>query len=368
MGERSLNRPAPGPRTVWPPEDLEHLGACPLCGDARRSLMFGSLRDLSFGVAPGQWTLWRCLACSAGYLDPRPSESSIERAYGGYYTQARPNRGLQLAHIGGSGLKARLRLGYYNARYGFGFPGGWPAGFMLACLTPRIRAQWDHYIRHLERPAVLGAKLLDIGCGSGEFLYLAQALGYSATGLDRDPGAVAGGRAAGLDVRAGKLPDTGLPGDSYDHITLSHVFEHLHGPRMAAAELLRLLKPGGRVWFSQPNIDADGLKLFGDAWRGLEAPRHLCLPSLPAFEALLRSAGFVDVRTMPPRPYAEVLFKASLYMARGAIPRNDRDPPDWNALWRKRARRAERAAMREPSRAECLTVTARKPGVSLKAG
>jgi SAM-dependent methyltransferase len=204
----------------------------------------------------------------------------------------------------------------------------------------------------------MGSRLLDIGCGAGAFLKIASSLGYAVIGLDPDAEALR--RVAEFNVRQGSLPHTGFPDAHFEHITLSHVFEHLHDPHAALAEIARLLKPGGRIWLSLPNRDAIGLETFGKYWRGLEAPRHLVLPSQAGLQRLLEQHGFVDIRLRHHAPAAEFFVKQSLALQAGL------DPYDETAStvllteeWRQKAHAMDRAAEHEPKRSEILVVTAR---------
>ena len=70
----------------WPPDDLETLAACEVCGGTDRPVWLQGLADRIFGVAPGRWQLRRCAGCGVAALDPRPTEASIGRAYARYYT------------------------------------------------------------------------------------------------------------------------------------------------------------------------------------------------------------------------------------------------------------------------------------------
>ena len=345
----------------WPVEELEVLGRCPGCGDSRRTLMFESLTDLTYGVAPGAWTMWRCSGCSGGYLDPRPSRNSIGEAYTKYSSHRVMNAEALRYLITGTDIPTRLRTGYYNQRYGYKFSNAWSIGAIVGPLLPRKRTQWDYLIRHLPAPSAPGESFLDVGCGNGSFLQVARGLGYLTVGLEPDPAAVEVARDAGLDVRMGGLPDTGLPESGFDQITLSHVFEHVHDPFDAASELLRLLKPGGRIWFTQPNIDAAGLSIFREQWRGLEVPRHLLLLNAGGFKELLGRAGFVDVELLPARLDAVPSYSASLTIREGTLPHPSYEPKNWDSRWRKLAREADRKALRDPATAESLTIVARKP-------
>ncbi len=349
------------PASHWPAEELELLGRCPACGDPRRTLMFRSLTDLTYGVAPGTWTMWRCLACFGGYLDPRPSRTSIGEAYTKYSSHRVMDAEALRYLITGTDIATRLRTGYYNQNYGYKLENAWSIGAIVGALAPRKRTQWDYLIRHLPAPSAPGESILDVGCGNGSFLQVARGLGYLPVGLEPDPAAVEVARAAGLDVRMGGLPVTGLPESGFDQITLSHVFEHVHDPFDAANELLRLLKPGGRIWFTQPNIDAAGLSVFGEHWRGLEVPRHLLLLNVDGFKNLLGRAGFVDVELLPARLDAVPSYSASLTIREGTLPHPSYVPKSWDSRWRKRARQADKKALRDSTTAESLTIVARKP-------
>ena len=131
----------------WPDEDLEHLDHCPACGDARRRLLFEDMRDLSYGVAPGIWTMWQCENCTAAYIDPRPNETSIFRAYQAYYTHEPPDEARLRSLITGNGIGTRLRAGYYNTRYGYKLPNGWPLARMCSAFMSEKATQWQHFIR-----------------------------------------------------------------------------------------------------------------------------------------------------------------------------------------------------------------------------
>ncbi len=303
--------------------------------------------------------MWRCLGCEAAYLDPRPNEHSIGRAYQNYYTHARPESAISGQR---RRVKVRRQLGYYNAHYGYDFSGAWPLGKLIFKFDRAKASRADYAIRHLPAPAREGALVLDVGCGNGSFLMTARDLGYAAVGLEPDEDAVSRGRAAGLDVRAGLLPHTGLPENTFDYIFLNHVFEHLHRPREAAAEILRLLRPGGRVWLSQPNLHAAGLALFGEFWRGLEAPRHLCLYTYDSLSRVLREAGFVDMKMLAAEGTAESYFRQSLAMRLGLNPQQEDSPPGWETGVKKQARAANEGGFRAPETGESFALTARRPG------
>jgi 2-polyprenyl-3-methyl-5-hydroxy-6-metoxy-1,4-benzoquinol methylase len=345
---------------AWPARDLETLRMCPVCGGAHRTCLFSGLRDLAFAAAPGEWTMWRC-ACGVAYLDPRPTLSSIGAAYSRYYTHtqvrerggAAGRRFIQRA-IGG------LKNDYLNRSFGYGAP-ALPFGAFLMRRCSRSRRALEHAIRHLPAPSSTSMRLLDAGCGNGEFLDVAKRLGFASIGLDPDPNAVDAGRRVGLDIRRGTLPGSGLQIGSFDHVTLKDVLEHLHQPVQALNEVWSLLKPGGRVWISQPNLGAIGLAEFGPYWRGLEPPRHLTLTDVDGMRGLLQRSGFVNVSVLAPQPSAAFYFKQSLYQRNGLDPYGDKRLDEWNHAWEYRWHQADAEAARNYRLGESLTVVAYKP-------
>lgn len=120
-----------------------------------------------------------------------------------------------------------------------------PQGFM----TPALAAIFERTIRP-------GWRCLDVGCGDGgtSGVWL-RAHGCDYVGVDISENAVRDARARGLNVRT--IPEaTSLPFDnsSFDAVVCIEVLEHLFEPHVAAVEILRVLKPGGRLLATVPNV------------------------------------------------------------------------------------------------------------------
>lgn len=281
----------------WPPEAIETLGRCPVCADTERDLLFEGLCDTIFFVAPGRWTLWRCLGCGNSYLDPRPDEASIGRAYDDYYTHEAPWTPKPPA-TPLQRLRSGLANGYRNRRYGTRSSPAYAPGYWLGRLLRPLAEPSDVAFRFLERRKndPPRPKLLDLGCGGGAFLAAALEAGWEASGIDFDAKAVEGARRRGLDVSVGGLETVADRAGQYDAVTLSHVIEHLHDPAGALRTIRHILKPGGRLYVETPNLDSIGRRLYGRHWRGLEPPRHLVLFNRRGLAALLAREGFEAIR------------------------------------------------------------------------
>ena len=339
----------------WPAAELEAIGACPVCGDARRTLRHGDLRDRTFGTAPGTWSLWRCHACASAYLDPRPTRDSIWRAYAGYYTHLEDPAAVPEP----AGLRAALANGALDACWGYRVAPSSPAGAVVARLLPVRAALVGRSVRHLHaRP---GGRLLDVGCGSGAFIAQMARLGWEAEGLEPDADAVAVARRAGLAVTQGtaeELDADGLAG-RYDAVTLNHVVEHLHDPAGVLRRIAAILRPGGTLWIATPNLRALGHRRYGPDWLALDPPRHLVLFHRAALESLLARTGYEVLPAPAPTPDATHTFPPSAAIRDGrptdAGPRHPR-------ATRARAAAADLVAARAGRHAEELVVLARRPG------
>jgi 2-polyprenyl-3-methyl-5-hydroxy-6-metoxy-1,4-benzoquinol methylase len=267
----------------------EPVGACPVCGGERREILHSALVDRLY-TAPGTWELYRCSGCGAAYLDPRPTSESIATAYEAYYThEPTPQPAPETSAV--RQLRKALRNGYLNARYGYGLRPATRLGRLVVPLLPGQRAAADRHVRRLERPRT-DARVLDVGCGSGEFLLEMRAAGWDAQGLETDARAVARAREHGLDVREGALEDGVYPPSSFDAVTLSHVLEHLPDPVGTLRTCRRILRDDGVLWLATPNLASEGHARYGRAWRGLEPPRHLVLFTPSALVRAVEQAGF----------------------------------------------------------------------------
>jgi 2-polyprenyl-3-methyl-5-hydroxy-6-metoxy-1,4-benzoquinol methylase len=134
---------------------------------------------------------------------------------------------------------------------------------------------WEE-TRHdfLEAQKIVGkdSSVLDIGCGSGEFLKLLPS--KTIRGIEFNPSAAARAVANGFDVvlepikeHAQKFPAF------YDVITCVQVIEHVSSPNDFIRDILTCLKPGGRLVISTPNNDGY-LKYMTNAFANLP-PHHV---------------------------------------------------------------------------------------------
>ena len=130
-----------------------------------------------------------------------------------------------------------------------------------------ISAPW-HFLAtpHLPDPLV-GLRVLEAGCGRGAFSRHLAERGARVMGVDISPAAAAMTRDAlapfdgctAIDASIEALP---FPDDSFDLVVSLDTLEHVFEPERAVAELVRVLRPGGRLVVTTSNY----LSLVG-LWR-----------------------------------------------------------------------------------------------------
>jgi SAM-dependent methyltransferase len=99
---------------------------------------------------------------------------------------------------------------------------------------------------------------LDLGSGSGEFLFLAKAAGLDFIGVEPSSTYSAYTRDhLGLDVSTKVLEEIDYPPAHFDMIRLSHVLEHMRDPVRSLKTLAGWLKPDGVLYIEVPQIDAE---------------------------------------------------------------------------------------------------------------
>jgi SAM-dependent methyltransferase len=171
------------------------------------------------------------------------------------------------------------------------FPDAYPVQFM-----PQIR---DGGLAALDEP------ILDVGCGSGQFLLALAGLGF--TRLDGcDPFIAADVAVGPVALHRADIGD--LPGERrYKLILFQHSLEHMADPVRALAAARRLLRNDGQIFVEVPVADSYAWEEFGTDWVDLDAPRHLFLPTRAGMARLAADAGLRVSRIAPMSSMFELL-------------------------------------------------------------
>jgi len=287
----------------------ENAPDCGQCGKPGR-LLHAGLTDRLFGTE-GTWALLRCAECGLVWVTPRPLAADIAQLYDEYYTHAPTAEPSRFERLVRHDIPAVV-LGYDDLEPG-----------LLARGAARIGPLRDAGRRNaLGLGADRRGRLLDVGCGAGEFMATMQRLGWDVSGTELDATAAAGTaqRLAPATIHTGRLSTLGLEASAWDAVTLVHVIEHLIDPVAELRECARLLAPGGRLVVVTPNAASLGSRRFGAAWRGWEPPRHIHIYERASLTHLIEAAGLRVCALDTPASAAFYLYLESVRHTSGGTP------------------------------------------------
>ncbi len=148
-----------------------------------------------------------------------------------------------------------------------------------------------------------GGRLLDYGCGVGNLLAVAREFGFEAEGIEQDPAAnqEATNKLGKRTYRnVGELLSLSSAG-VFDLVILWNVIEHLREPWSDLRQLRSLLRPGGWLLVSTPNVNSVRGRLQRSGWQQYADPTHFYYFERRSLERVIRSAGFGSIEEWKPR-------------------------------------------------------------------
>lgn len=138
--------------------------------------------------------------------------------------------------------------------------------------------------------------LLDIGCGLGHFLLLAEKDGWDVVGVEPQKSAADYCRKQHkIEVHQGFVGDLDLTPGSFDVVTLWDVLEHVHDYPRFLAECARLAAPGGLLIMAVPNASGWPARIFRGEWRYVMFT-HLSYFSIPHIRRAVEGLDLEIVR------------------------------------------------------------------------
>lgn len=225
------------------------MKTCPLCGSPRHRTL--SLRG-------GHHLLARCQECDFVFSIVVPGPAEIHKRY---------------------------QSGYYQS---------W--GLHDPAFEPVLREMKLHTFRgHMTRVARLmpSGAVLDVGCATGFFLEMAEEAGWDVWGVElSEEGASRARRRFGDRVFCGSLAEAKFPSSRFDLVTLFDVIEHVADPRGLVDEVSRILRPGGLLLLTTPDIGSLSARLMGKYWIHFTENEHLCFFDRQRIKRFMRDHGF----------------------------------------------------------------------------
>jgi SAM-dependent methyltransferase len=230
------------------------------------------------------------------------------------------------------------RLAYYETAPDSAFWDRlWATAESPEALAPFARGELYHFEAPFTAALPKDGRILEAGCGTGQWVVALRARGYRCFGIDfaRDALQRARRRTPSLPLLVGDVGRMPLPASSIDAVISLGVVEHRQaGPEPWLDELRRIVRPGGRLLISVPYLNALRRRRarqgwYRDATDGLAFYQYAFAPD--EFQALLRRAGFEPERLVGydhrkclrqevpwlqrlPGPLSRVVFKLSDYV------------------------------------------------------
>jgi 2-polyprenyl-3-methyl-5-hydroxy-6-metoxy-1,4-benzoquinol methylase len=197
-----------------------------------------------------------CRRCAVHRLYDRVAEQRLDLLYGrGYYATADPSS---------SELEQQLRNPTFGHR----------------------RARLDAFLARRER------RILELGCGDGNFLAVLRRHDWHVYGQEFSPEAAAlVGRRHGISMFTGNL--TGVsPVRLFPVVSAYHVLEHVYHPAIWVQSVRALLEPGGLLHLQVPNGASLARLVTGRMWAGFVFPEHVYFYTPATLGSLLERSGF----------------------------------------------------------------------------
>jgi 2-polyprenyl-3-methyl-5-hydroxy-6-metoxy-1,4-benzoquinol methylase len=143
---------------------------------------------------------------------------------------------------------------YYQKHYRILYKGTYTPKKKHIFRAARAAVGRFNLLKHLLKP---GWRVLEVGSGGGEFLYLLKKLGYDAYGIEPNEGyAEYAKREYQLNIKTGFLQNTQFEENSFEMITLWHVFEHMDNPADILKKIHSYLVTDGLLVIEVPNVEA----------------------------------------------------------------------------------------------------------------
>ena len=157
--------------------------------------------------------------------------------------------------------------------------------------SPLTQLRYNQLLEKME-PFRKNNRILDVGCGNGDFLLVAKSRGWDCWGTEFSESAVSICRHKGLNVLHGSLEELTDQIPDFDIITSFEVLEHILTPAKEVRLFHQKLRPGGLLYITTPNFNSLMRKLLRGKYDVILYPEHLAYFTPLTLQKLLEDAGF----------------------------------------------------------------------------
>jgi len=151
-------------------------------------------------------------------------------------------------------------------------------------------------INWIEKEIKAGGRILDIGCGVGEFLKKAKQHQFKVTGVEPNTKA----KEIAIENKLDVFSEVHEIGETkFNLISLWHVLEHLHDPNEFLGQLKKHLESDGKIFIAVPNFRSYDARYYKEFWAAYDVPRHLYHFSKESIKTLAEQNGYKIKRSYP---------------------------------------------------------------------
>ena len=234
--------------------DMQEIKSCPIC-ESQSLTEFLKVKDHS--ISHEEFNIKSCTVCGFKITSPRPTDKDLPSYY-----------------------KSEDYVSHSDTKKGF-------INFLYQTVKGITLKQKEKMLSGLKTPK----SLLDVGCGTGDFLKYTSDNNWEVTGLEPDQGA--------RELALSKLPGKVYPieylfklEDKFGIITMWHVLEHVSQLNDYMKQLNDLLEVNGKLIIALPNPDSADAKHYKEFWAAYDVPRHLYHFSKKNISDLASKHGF----------------------------------------------------------------------------
>ncbi len=173
----------------------------------------------------------------------------------------------------------------------------------------KISKTFEKRMEEIEKWAGQKGRILDVGCATGFSLEVAKKRGWESQGIEISEFACDFARRnLGIDIFCGSLAETELEPGTFDVITMWDYIEHCADPAGELAHANRLLRDGGLLVLTTPDISSLPARIWRSRWMGIKEEEHLYYFSPDTVRRLLIKSHFDPVRLEHVGKYIDIDF------------------------------------------------------------